>query len=135
MVKGNRWPSFAPVKHHAHDFDSEFNDPAIWNSASYTAHPIDDLEPMPDASNDYRKAAIEHLQILKAIDLFMTCTPDARLGWVSISIVLRLTSVRGLSNDAIANQLGVTEAAVSRSTAKFMRLVGLDRKQVLHLER
>src|SRR5271157_5531965 len=100
-----------------------------------TAHPIDDLEPMPDASNDCRKAAIEHLQILKAIDLFMTCTPDARLGWVSISIVLRLTSVRGLSNDAIANQLGVTEAAVSRSTAKFMRLVGLDRKQVLHLER
>jgi hypothetical protein len=77
MVKGNRRPSFAPVKHHAHDFDSEFNDPAIWNSASYTAQPIDDLEPMPDASNDYRKAAIEHLQILKG-DIVKTSVLE---GW------------------------------------------------------
>jgi len=32
---------------------------------------------MPDASNDYRKAAIEHLQILKG-DIVTTCVLE---GW------------------------------------------------------
>ncbi len=68
--KTNWWPnSFAPVQNHDYDFDSQFfNAPAIWNSASCTAHPIDEIEPLADAASPYRSAAIRHLQVLLTVD-------------------------------------------------------------------
>jgi hypothetical protein len=114
------------VNKNARDFDSEFNDPAIWNAASYTPDPCDEIEPLPDVANPYRERALGYLHLLLAVDSFMTTTTDARLVWVGISIALRLTSVRGLTLAAIAGQLGVTEAAESRAAAKFTRLANLD---------
>jgi hypothetical protein len=45
---------------------------------------------------------------------------------VSVSIVLGLPSTRGLSSPQIAGQLGCTEKALNASTARFLRLAGLD---------
>jgi hypothetical protein len=60
MVKG-----FLTVQHH---FDpgsdpDNFNDPSDWNQASYTPDLLAELgEPLPDAPNGYRQAALYHLQ-------------------------------------------------------------------------
>jgi hypothetical protein len=42
--------------------DSDFNDPGGWNKASYTPDLLAELEPLPEAPNGYRQAAIYHLQ-------------------------------------------------------------------------
>jgi hypothetical protein len=114
------------VKQHAYDFDSEFNDPAIWNVASHTEHPIDILEPLPDARDPYRAAALDHLRVLLAIDAFMTDSENPRLAWITVAITFNLTSVRQLSVSGIANQLGVSAATLRCSMAKFLEMAGLD---------
>jgi hypothetical protein len=65
--------------------------------------------------------------VLLATDEFLTATDDPRLGWIAVAIVLKLTSVRGLSVGDIANQLGVSAAAIHRCTAKFAKMANLDR--------
>jgi hypothetical protein len=67
---------------------SDSNDPATWDAASYSAHPVDSLEPLPDAPNDYRQAAIYHLQLMFAVDEFITAAPDARVAVVAVAVVL-----------------------------------------------
>jgi hypothetical protein len=37
---------------------SEFNDPGEWNAASYTADPVDILEPLPEEANPYGERAL-----------------------------------------------------------------------------
>jgi hypothetical protein len=44
------------------------DDPAEWNLASYSDHPVDSLEPLPEHAAPYRDAALNHLRILWAID-------------------------------------------------------------------
>jgi hypothetical protein len=82
------------------------NDPAEWNTASYSDHPIDTLEPLPDCPNAFRAAAIGYLKVLSAMDDFLTDADDPRAGWIAVAIVLKLTSVRGLTVADIAHQLG-----------------------------
>jgi hypothetical protein len=55
--------------------DSDFNDPGGWNKASYFDDPIDSIEPLPDAPNDYRQAAIYNLQLMFAVDEFLSAAP------------------------------------------------------------
>jgi hypothetical protein len=53
------------MKHHfdrGSDSDT-FNDPSTWQKASYDHHPCDDLEPLPDAPNGYRSAALAYLNM------------------------------------------------------------------------
>ena len=38
--------------------EPEFQDPASWDVASYTHHPVDDLEPLPDHHTAYRDAGL-----------------------------------------------------------------------------
>jgi hypothetical protein len=104
----------------------KFSDPGGWSAASYTPDLLIEIEPLDVGASPYRQAALDHLQTILAVDEFMAAATDARLAWVGISIALRLTSVRRLAVPEIAEQLGVTEAAVSRATAKFARLAGLD---------
>jgi hypothetical protein len=106
--------------------DSEFNDPGGWNKASYFDDPIDSIEPLPDVPNDYRQAAIYHLQLMFAVDEFLSAAQDARLAVVAVAVVLGWPSARGLSVVNIADQLGCSPATLTRSIARFKTMAGLN---------
>jgi hypothetical protein len=106
--------------------DPEFSDCADWNRASYESHPIDSIEPIDLPVNDYRAAAIYHLQLMLCIDEFITTAADARLAVVSIAICLGWPSTRGLTAASIAKQLGCSEQALTRSITRFKTMAGLD---------
>ena len=106
--------------------DSEFNDPGGWNKASYFDDPIDSIEPLPDVPNDYRQAAIYHLQLMFAVDEFLSAAQDARLAVVAVAVVLGWPSARGLSVGNIADQLGCSPATLTRSIARFKTMAGLN---------
>src|SRR5258707_3616585 len=102
--------------------EPEFLDPADWNIASYNAHPIDQIEPLPDHSTSYRDAALECMKILRSVDVFMSRATDPRLAWVAVASAIGLNSTAGLSQAQIGRQLGVSELSVRRATAKFTKL-------------
>jgi hypothetical protein len=106
--------------------EPEFCDPADWNLASYTAHPIDSIEPLPDYSTSYRDAALECMKILRSVDVFMSQSTDPRLAWVAVSCTLELTSTSKLTEAEIARQIGVSEQSVRRAVTKFTRLADID---------
>jgi hypothetical protein len=106
--------------------EPEFQDPADWNAASYNAHPIDSIEPLPDHSSSYRDAALEYMKILRSVDVFMARATDPRLAWTTVSHTIGLASTQGLSETQIAHQLGVTELSVRRAMGKFTKLANLD---------
>ncbi len=108
------------------DFEeSEFNDAADWNLASYTHHPVDDLEPLPDRSSLYRDASVECLRILAFVDRFVSRAADPRFAWITVSLALGLDSTAGLSQAQISRQLGLSEPSLRRATAKFAKLAGI----------
>ncbi len=87
------------------------------------------LATTPPPVRPYRDAALSHLRTLLAIDEFMTNAEKSAIrvdGWTVCSIVFDLTSVRDLSLAEIANQLGVSAATMSRATARFREMAGLD---------
>jgi hypothetical protein len=106
--------------------EPEFHDPADWNAASYNAHPIDSIEPLPDHHTGYRDAALECMKILRSVDAFMSQERDPRLAWVAISCTLELTSTSKLTEAEIARQIGVFELRVRRAVTKFTRLADID---------
>jgi hypothetical protein len=106
--------------------ESEFQDPADWNAASYNAHPIDSIEPLPDHHSEYRDAALECMKILRSVDAFMSRTADARLAWTAVSSAIGLTSTSKLTEAEIARQIGVSELRVRRAVTKFTRLADID---------
>ena len=106
--------------------EPEFQDPADWNAASYNAHPIDSIEPLPDHSSSYRDAALECMKILRSVDAFMSRATDPRLAWVAISCTLELTSTSKLTEAEIARQIGVSEHRLRRAMNKFTKLANLD---------
>lgn len=71
----------AGLKHHFdRGSDNDFCDRADWNRASYTPDLLAEFgEPLSDAVNGYRQAAIYHLQLMFAVDDFVTAAEDARL--------------------------------------------------------
>jgi hypothetical protein len=115
-----------------HHFDccsdsDTFCDCADWNRASYTPDLLAELgEPIPDAPNGYRQAALAFLHVMATIDGFILAGSDTRVALVVVAIALRWPSVRGLSIDNIANQLGCTPAALTRSIARFKTMAGLN---------
>lgn len=110
-----------------HRTDTEpFNDPASWNKSSYQAHPVDSLEPLPANSSEYREASVRLMRVLYCLDTFMSCSRDARLAHVQVSIALGLYSTRGRTVTDIAEELGITKQALSRGVARFLRMSGLD---------
>ena len=76
--------------------EPEFLDPADWNLASYNAHPVDSIEPLPDHSSSYRDAALECMKILSSVDWFMSRATDPRLAWTTVSHTIGLASTHGL---------------------------------------
>ena len=106
--------------------EPEFQDPADWNAASYNAHPIDSIEPLPDHHSEYRDAALECMKILRSVDVFMSRSTDPRLAWVAVASAIGLNSTAGLSQAQIGRQLGVTEQSVRRSVGNFVRSANLD---------
>jgi hypothetical protein len=63
---------------------------------------------------------------MATIDGFILAAPDARIAFVVVAIALRWPSVRGLSIDNVASQLGCTPVALTRSIARFKAMAGLD---------
>jgi hypothetical protein len=73
-----RFPTGPTVKNHFRDAGLyESRDPAEYNSASYWPDPLENIEPLPDNSNPYRYAALNHLRVLDAIDQFVAASTDA----------------------------------------------------------
>jgi hypothetical protein len=69
----------------------------------------------PCSTKNYA-AADWHLEILTAMDEYISAAEDT---WIAASIVLRLTSVRNLTLAEIAEQLGCSRLALTRSIARF----------------
>jgi hypothetical protein len=113
----------AGMNHHFDRGADSDVDPASWNRASYNHHPRDDFEPLPDAANDYRQAAV-HLQLMFAVDEFVTAAPDARVAVVAV--VLGWPSARGLSVRNIAGQLGCSQTTITQACARFREMSGRD---------
>jgi hypothetical protein len=82
-------------------------------------------EPLPEPVNGYRQAAIYHLQLMFAVDEFLTDAPDARVAVVAVAVVLGWPSARGLTLGDIAGQLGCSLSTLTRSIARFKTLAGL----------
>lgn len=102
------------------------NDPAGWNSACYTADPVDIMEPLAEDPNPYREYSLANLRILLAIDAFVSAAGDARLRWVAVSYALDLTSIRGLPKAEACRQMGVTERRLECNIARFKATAGID---------
>ncbi len=104
---------------------NEFADCADWNLASFTADPVDLLEPETFEPNAFREAAIRMIVVLEAADTFVSGARDARLAWIQVSIALGLHSTLGKSETEIAAEMGITKQAISRGTVTFLRITGL----------
>jgi hypothetical protein len=114
------------MNHHRDCGSDNDLDPARWNRASYTPDILAEIgEPLPDARNEYREAAIYHLQLMYAVDEFLTAAPDARVAVVAVAVVLGWPSARGLTLGDIADQLGCSPSTLGRSIARFKALAGL----------
>jgi hypothetical protein len=114
------------VNHHRDcGSDNDFDDPGGWNRASYSAHPIDSMEPLSDEPNPYRAAALYHMRLRWVVDDFLAAAPDARLAVVAVAVVLGWPSVRGWTVPDIARQLGVSAATIARACAQFGEMSGL----------
>ena len=113
------------MRHFHEPAGADFDDPASWQKTSYSHHPCDDFEPLPDVVNGYRQAAIYHLRLIYAVDEFITAAPDARVAVVAVAVVLGWPSARGLSVGDIADQLGCSLSTLTRSIARFKTLAGL----------
>jgi hypothetical protein len=114
------------VNHHRDcGTDNDTCDPANWSRASYNHHPCDDFEPLPDIPNPYRQAAIYHLQLMFAVDEFLTAAEDSRLAVVAVAVVLGWPSARGFTLGNIADQLGCSPSTLTRSIARFKAIAGL----------
>lgn len=104
---------------------SDSSDPASWDKASYSAHPVDSLEPLPENTDAYREACRKFLRVFLACDTYMCSSRDARLAWIQISIACGLPGVQGRTETAIAAEIGITKQALSRGVAKFLRMSSL----------
>jgi hypothetical protein len=92
--------------------DSDTCDPAGWNRASYTPDILAEIgEPLSDARNEYREAALRFVRMMFCIDEFATTASDARLGIIAVAVTLQWPSVRGLTVGDIVTQTGCTPAA------------------------
>jgi hypothetical protein len=86
---------------------------------------LDEIEPLPDAPNDYRQAALYHLRLMYAVDEFLSAAEDARLAVIAVAVVLGWPSARGLSISNIADQIGCSPSTLTRSIARFKAIAGL----------
>ena len=113
------------LSHAHHSASGDTNDPASWDAASYTADPIDTIEPLDPAPNAYRERALHCLAIVKTIDDFVSQASDPRLAWVGISLGLGLESTQGMTAAELARHMGCSEQNVNGSVTRFLKLTGL----------
>lgn len=114
------------MNHHRDRGSDNDLDPASWSKASYTPDFLAELgEPLPDVVNGYRAAAIYHLQLMFAVDEFVTAAEDSRLAIVAVAVVLGWPSARGLTLGNIADQLGCSLSTLTRSIARFKTMANL----------
>ena len=67
------------------------------DKASYSAHPIDSIEPLSDEPSGCRAAAIYHLQLMFTVDEFLTESKDTRPAIVRFPFALVGRMRNGLS--------------------------------------
>ena len=105
---------------------SDTNDRAQWDRASYSAHPIDSIEPIDLAPNGYRSAALAYLKLMWTVDEYLAAAADARFAVIVVAIVLGWPSTRGLTVTEIAGQIGCSPVTITRACARFKTMAGLD---------
>jgi hypothetical protein len=118
----------ADMNHHRdHGPDNDFSssDPAGRDRASYSAHPIDSIEPVDLAPNAYRAISLDFLKLMFCVDEYLTAAPDARLAVITVAVVLGWPSARGLTVPEIAEQLGISTSTITRACARFHEMAGL----------
>jgi hypothetical protein len=81
--------------------------------------------PLNIPANAYREASIRHLSISYVTDSFMSTQRDGVKGWIIVSIVLGYPSTQGRTLTSIADEMGVTKQALSRSCTHFSRMLRL----------
>jgi hypothetical protein len=113
------------VNHHRDGGADNDLDPAVWSRASYSAHPVDSMEPLSDEPNGYRAAAEYHLGLMYAVDEFLMVAPDSRVAIVAVAVVFGWPSAKGQSIGDIADQLGCSLSTLNRSIARFKAMAGL----------
>jgi hypothetical protein len=81
----------------------------------------------PIHENDYRRACLQALKVLVAIDRTMTEARDPLRAWKQVSLALNLPSCRylHLTEAGIGKQYGKTKMAISKSITRFLRLAEL----------
>jgi hypothetical protein len=87
-----------------------------------------DWRPLPEVPNGYRAAAVDHLQLMYAVDEYLSesKTPDSRPSLSASPLVGRAPTA--LPCPRLPQQLGIGTPAIIRACAKFREMAGLDSK-------
>ena len=102
-------------------------DPAEWNTASFSQHPIDAMEPVK-FSGEHQSWKNEVLMVFNGIDEWMCSTHSGKPPpkWYPASLALGLRSTRGRTETSVAAELGKSRACVSKAVVKVLQLTGLE---------
>jgi hypothetical protein len=96
-------------------------DAADRNDASYFHHPIEDLEPICNESNEYREAAKRQLFILnRSFDWILNSENKVIASW-QVAFALGLICCRGRTMTSISQDLNIERATISKGAIKFCK--------------
>jgi hypothetical protein len=112
------------------------NDPAGWDIASYTADPVDEIEPLDAVSSEYRQCALRMLAVFNAVDEFMCTTHTGKPSkkWHCVSLALGLFSTRGKTETEVAEEWGISRASISKDVVTVLRLAHLENNPAFGLK-
>jgi hypothetical protein len=113
------------------------NDPADWKAASYSHHPVDDMEPLNPASTDYQICSRHFRGKMNLIDKVMCpfgITPKTPRSWVAVSFVFALDSTKFHTETSVALIYGITRAAVSKDVVRCLIVTRMEHTPALGLK-
>ena len=96
---------------------------------SYWPDPIDEIEPEIVSADAFREASRIGLRLLNNAMLAMLQGRMSRVTFWQICYGIGLPLTEGRSMSAVARELGVTRAALSKGSQKFRRSQGLPPNQ------
>jgi hypothetical protein len=102
-------------------------DPAQWNDASYSRHPVEDIEPELSGAELDGAAHEQTKWLLNVIDEYMT--PPGEPGkwsmrWLKVACALHLHSASSEGSlRVLAAQMHCSKQAISKGAVKFRRAV------------
>lgn len=101
-----------------------FKDPAQYRDASYSRHPMEDIEPIINGS-DYREASKRFLFIITRSIQFIEGSDQKNVAVWQVAYALGLPMCAGRSMTQKARDLGLTRSSISKGAVKFCQDNGL----------